>query len=593
MKVKQIKTIFELAQQAFGKYKKQIFTIFGLGFLCGLLEGIGINALIPLFSFITDSKEGSSDFVSQMIRRAFEISHIDFRLKYLLVFIALLFVGKTLVLIFANYLKVRITADYERDMRNYLFSRTLGAKWGYLLKEKLGKLETVLMTDVNRGGAMLGQLAEGIMVFTTLAVYAFIAINISAITTAITLAMGVILFFVFKPLMSGTRRASKEISKIYKNVAHFTNENILGLKTIKSMAVEPAVVIAGKNYFGRLRDLTLEVFLYRNITLSLMQPISVIFILFVFAFSYKSANFNFAALAAIVYLIQRMFSHIQEFQSEMHKINAAAPFLQNVLKHKKEISEYQEKNIGAENFRFNNLLEFKDVWFSYKDKKEVLSGVNFSIGRGEMVGLIGPSGAGKTTIVDLILRLFNPSSGEILLDGKNIKKIKMKEWRQSIGYVSQDIFLMNDTIANNIRFYNDSILDKEIEEAAKLANIHGFIESCPEKFNTIIGERGIMLSAGQRQRIIIARILARQPKFLLLDEATSALDNESELKIQESIENLKGRVPVFIIAHRLSTVMNCDKVLTLENGKIIEEGEPRRLLGDKRSYFYRLYNTAG
>jgi ABC-type multidrug transport system fused ATPase/permease subunit len=215
--------------------------------------------------------------------------------------------------------------------------------------------------------------------------------------------------------------------------------------------------------------------------------------------------------------------------------------------------------------------------------------VNFSISRGEMVGLIGPSGAGKTTIVDLVLRLFNPTSGEILLDGKNIRKIKLKDWRKNIGYVSQDIFLINDTIANNIKFYDDSISDKEIEEAAKSANIYDFIQNCPEKFETNIGERGIMLSVGQRQRIIIARVLARQPKFLLLDEATSALDNESELKIKESIDGLKGKVPVFIIAHRLSTVMNCDKVLAIENGKIIEQGEPKKLLNDKKSYFYQIY----
>jgi ABC-type multidrug transport system fused ATPase/permease subunit len=589
MKVKQVRTIIELAQQAFGKYKKQIFMIAGLGFLCGLLEGIGINALIPLFSFVTGSNESGNDFISQVIKRSFEILRIDFRLKYLLVFIALLFIIKTIVLIFANYLKVRITADYEREMRNYLFSRTLKAKWRYLLKEKLGKLETVLMTDVNRGASMLEQLAEAIMVFTTLAVYAFVAINISIPITLITLLMGIILFFVFKPLMSGTRRASKETSSVYRSVAHFANENILGLKTIKSMAIEFAVAQTGKKYFGRLRDLILEVFLYRNITISVMQPISVIFILFVFAFSYKSANFNFAALAAIVYLIQRIFSYIQEFQSGMHKVSAAVPFLQNVLKHEKEIAEYQEKNIGMDNFRFNNLLEFKDVKFSYKKEKDVLAGVNFSISRGEMVGLIGPSGAGKTTIVDLVLRLFNPTSGEILLDGKNIRKIKLKDWRKNIGYVSQDIFLINDTIANNIKFYDDSISDKEIEEAAKSANIYDFIQNCPEKFETNIGERGIMLSVGQRQRIIIARVLARQPKFLLLDEATSALDNESELKIKESIDGLKGKVPVFIIAHRLSTVMNCDKVLAIENGKIIEQGEPKKLLNDKKSYFYQIY----
>jgi len=185
--------------------------------------------------------------------------------------------------------------------------------------------------------------------------------------------------------------------------------------------------------------------------------------------------------------------------------------------------------------------------------------------------------------------LFYPSKGEILLDNVNISGISLSEWRKKIGYVSQDIFLKNDTIANNIKFYNN-ITNKDVEEVAKMANIYDFIQKCPQKFNTMIGERGIMLSAGQRQRVIIARVLARKPEFLVLDEATSALDNESELKIQKVIENLKKKVTVLVIAHRLSTIINSDKLYILEKGKIIEEGSPKELLKDKESYFTKVYN---
>jgi ABC-type multidrug transport system fused ATPase/permease subunit len=204
--------------------------------------------------------------------------------------------------------------------------------------------------------------------------------------------------------------------------------------------------------------------------------------------------------------------------------------------------------------------------------------------------LIGPSGSGKTTIADLLLRLFKPDSGQITIDGKDINKLDLVEWRRNIGYVSQDIFLMNGTIADNIRFYDDSIGDEAIAKAAKMANIDSFIESCPDKYNTVIGERGVMLSAGQRQRIIIARVLGRNPKLLILDEATSALDNESEIQIQKVIEGLRGKLTVLVIAHRLSTIINSDKLIVLENGNIKEEGKPEDLLRDKDSYFYKVYN---
>ena len=207
-----------------------------------------------------------------------------------------------------------------------------------------------------------------------------------------------------------------------------------------------------------------------------------------------------------------------------------------------------------------------------------------------MIGLIGPSGAGKTTTVDLLLRLFRPQSGELLIDGVNIDEMDKKSWRNNIGYVSQDIFLLNDTIENNIRFYDDSLSPKDIADATKSANIYDFIETLPDKLQTIVGERGIQLSGGQRQRIVLARILARKPSILILDEATSALDNESEHKIQEAIRDLRGKLTIIIVAHRLSTVIHSNRILVLKDGIIAEEGSPQELLNNTKSYFYKNYN---
>ena len=150
--------------------------------------------------------------------------------------------------------------------------------------------------------------------------------------------------------------------------------------------------------------------------------------------------------------------------------------------------------------------------------------------------------------------------------------------------------MQNDTISNNIKFYNDDISEQDIIEGAKMANIYDFINNLPNKFQTIIGERGVLLSGGQRQRIIIARILARKPKLLILDEATSALDNESEIQVQKVIENLKGKITALVIAHRLSTIINSDRLLVIDKGKIVEQGKPQELLRDKETYFYKVYN---
>jgi ABC-type multidrug transport system fused ATPase/permease subunit len=220
----------------------------------------------------------------------------------------------------------------------------------------------------------------------------------------------------------------------------------------------------------------------------------------------------------------------------------------------------------------------------------VLKNLNLIISKGETVGLIGSSGSGKTTIADLIIRLFNPTGGKIIMDETDISEINLKNWRNNIGYVSQDIFLLNDTIENNIKFYSD-LSEEEVIKAAKLANIYDFIMEQPKKFDSLVGERGLKLSAGQRQRIILARVIARKPQILILDEATSALDNESESLIQQALENLHGKITILMIAHRLSTVMNADKLFVLENGEIIEEGVPRVLLENKGSEFSKIYNA--
>lgn len=588
--LKRLFQIYKLSKQAFGEYKLQVFILTSLGFISGILGGVGINAVIPMFSFFAGQKNESTDFISTYIKKFFLLLNIDFTLKYLLIFIVCVFILKAAVLIIFSYINIRITSRYEEKIRSKLFKATLGAEWPYLLKQKLGHLEVILRTNVENSKSLFIQISNIIMTLTSLVAYTLVAINISLYITLITFALGGALFFLFKPFIFRVRKVSYEWEEINRQLSHFINETILGLKTVKIMSINDKIIRVGKEYFSRMRKIIIKSHIYSIFTSSLMEPISIIFIAVIFTFSFKKPNFNFAALIAVVYLAKQIFIYITNLHQQLLSMNATVPFLKKVLDYEKQIFTNAENNSGKSNFKFNDKLEFRKVSFFYSEKQEILSDVSFEVKKGMIVGLIGPSGAGKTTIVDLILRLFNPASGEILLDNKPITEIDLDDWRKNIGYVSQDIFLMNDTIANNIKFYDDSIGQKEIEEAAKMANIYEFIMSCPNGFETVVGERGVLLSGGQRQRLIIARVLARKPQLLILDEATSALDNESEIKIQQVINGLKNKVTVLAIAHRLSTVINSDKLIVLENGRITEEGEPEELLKDKKSYFSKVYN---
>ena len=240
----------------------------------------------------------------------------------------------------------------------------------------------------------------------------------------------------------------------------------------------------------------------------------------------------------------------------------------------------------------NISIRFDNITFSYpSSQSNILKNINIDVRSGETVAIVGKSGSGKTTLLDLIPRLYDPDSGNIFFNNVNIKDISLNKIRTYISYVGQDFTLFNDTIFNNIAYGELSASDSDkVIEASSFANALDFINNFPEKFDTIVGQSGVLLSGGQRQRIAIARALLKNAPILLLDEATSALDTESEKLIQKSISKLSENKTTIIIAHRLSTVMNADKIIVIDDGNVVECGKHEELINNKSSYFM-LYNS--
>ena len=234
-------------------------------------------------------------------------------------------------------------------------------------------------------------------------------------------------------------------------------------------------------------------------------------------------------------------------------------------------------------------ITFKNVSFSYEQNNKVLSNININIEKGKTVALVGPSGGGKTTLCSLIPRFYDVDSGEILIDNKNIKDVTLKSLRSSIGVVQQDVYMFGGSIKENIAYGKPGASDEEIIEAAKNANIHDFIMSLDDGYDTYVGERGTRLSGGQKQRISIARVFLKNPEILILDEATSALDNESERHIQLSLEKLSKDRTTLVIAHRLSTIKNADEIIVIVNGRTTERGNHVDLM-KKNGLYAKYYN---
>jgi subfamily B ATP-binding cassette protein MsbA len=266
---------------------------------------------------------------------------------------------------------------------------------------------------------------------------------------------------------------------------------------------------------------------------------------------------------------------------------ASAERIFTLLDTKPQVVEIKNPtNLGE----FKDSLEYKNVCFEYqKGEEQVLDSVSFKINKGEVAALVGPSGSGKSTIADLIPRFYDVSSGEIIIDGNDLKNLSLSSLRGNMGIVTQEVILFNDTIKNNISYAQPEKSMDQIKDAAKAANALEFIENTPDGFETVVGERGVKLSGGQKQRIAIARALLKNPSILILDEATSALDTESEKKVQTAIESLMKDRTALVIAHRLSTVQKADKIIVIDKGKVVEIGSHETLF-EKNGIYKRLYD---
>mgnify|MGYP003393657227 CR=1 FL=1 len=563
----------QLLWQAFGSYKSYLVTLVVLGIVASGLEALSVNILIPLFSFFGEDKSATTDPISRFIIHIFDYLNLPFTLVTILSLICFLFVVKAIILFTFGYLKNKIKNEYERNLKDSIFSRILSAQWPYLLKQKQGYIETIFTVDVIRTSSTIETLSSIIITITGLFTYLVVAINISQAVTAMTLVFSALGFAVFKPLISLARSVSRKSIDLQKETMHHVSESTGGIKLIKILGAEIEVSKLGKILSKEYEKLQNRATMLLQLSTVFIKPLSVIFISFILVFSYYYTSYNMGALIAIVYLVQQMFGYVHNLQTYIHTLNERIPYIQTVLNYQKEMVEAQEKynERDGKPLVFSKNISFNNVVFSYTPHKKILDGVSLTIPRGAMVGFVGESGAGKTTIFDLVTRLFEPDSGEILIDGVNIKDLKLDDLRGAMGYVSQEMFLLSTSIADNIRFYDSSITDEKIIDSAKKANIFTFVDGLPDKFDTLVGERGVKLSFGQRQRIIIARALARDPQILLLDEATSALDNESEFYIKETLSKLKGEITILIIAHRLSTLSDADKTFALKDGKIVEQ----------------------
>lgn len=572
----------------FGSYKRSIAVLIVLGLLGGFLESIGVSILVPLFAHMLQQPIAGTGIIIDLFEWFFSVTGLEMRLRVLLPLIVIAFTLRGVVQWAFDYVRTSITTDYERNMRRDLYRKFLAAEWPFLIRQRLGHTENEMMLGVSTTTKLLSNVATSILTLTSLFAYVVVAFTLSIEMTLATLAAGAVVLYAFKPLFRKTRHYGLATVALGKQLAHDINETVLGLKSIKATSRERAVGEHMLADFEAFRSLRMKQSMNSAVAKAAVQPLSVVFVAVAFAYAFNRPGFDLASFVIIIFLIQRIFLYVDRVQAVIADLNQQIPYAASVINFVRTFDEHKERQEGGEPFQFESTIELKEVSFWYRKSEPVLKNVSIQIRKGDTVGIIGPSGAGKTTVADLLLRLFKPSAGSIMVDDKSLDSIKLPEWRSRVAYVSQEFFLLNDSILANVSFYDDTIIESAAQEALQTVGLGDLIAKLPEGIRTSVGERGIELSAGQRQRIALARALARKPAVLILDEATSALDGESEKAIHDALQKLHGSITMVIIAHRLTTVMETDRIVVIDKGTIAEEGTPQDLLKNEQSYFYRL-----
>ena len=509
------------------------------------------------------------------------------RLKALLLFSGLVFVlyGMKNVFTYLSAVEISIIrTNVVRDLRNALFRKAMHLPMSYYDRTRKGDVLSRFSSDmVEYEENILNSVQQLLVAVISMVLYLAMLFYLNVKLTLFVLCMLPVVAFVISGLSRRLKRQSKEVQEKNSYLISLTDETIGGLKVIKSYT---AIDFSNRRFREFNRGYTRQrIAMVRRIYAA--SPVSdflgnviVIGILLFGAWLVFTGDQGLSSELFISYvmLFVLMIPPAKELTtaiSQMKKGRACADRIEAFLKEREETNLADQM---CQTVQTNNAVELRHVGFSYKPGVPVLTDINLTIPRGSTVALVGGSGSGKSTIVDLICRFYDYSEGEILFNGMPIRSMSLNSLRNSIGVVAQDTLLFNDTVFGNIAFGHPEATADEIRTAAKVAQAHEFIMQLPDGYDTNLGEGGSLLSGGQRQRISIARALLRNPELLILDEATSALDTEAERMLQQTLDHvLEGRTAI-VIAHRLSTVRNADRIVVLDAGRIVESGTHDELM---------------
>ncbi|MCJ8152577.1 ABC transporter transmembrane domain-containing protein [Chryseobacterium sp. SSA4.19] len=589
-------------------YKKSIAAGIFFNILYALFNIIAMLFFMPVLNILFDKEtkkidsqpvyEGISNagtFLKDSFNYNIQQLQIEKGPEYILLITCILFISMFFLRNIFSYLsEFYLTfsrTGVSRDFRIKLHDKILELPVSFFTNSRKGDVFARITSDVsevesNILNSLIDIIRSPIVIIITMGYLLYSNFQLTIFTLIVFPIMGTLISIIGKSLKKDTGEAQNELGKMYS----FVDETLVGLKIIKIFDASPQIKRRFDEVLNKIRHLSLRLFKKKALASPVSELLGAVTIGMIVYFGGRLAiqgrglsGSEFITYIALFYTILQPLKALSSAISNLQKGEVSAKRIFEILDadyHIKELNDAKEIQ------GFGRSVEFKNITFGYEER-DVLNNFSLSIPKGKTVALVGQSGSGKSTITNLITRFYDVNAGEILVDGENIKKIKLSSYRKLFGLVTQDNILFNDTIRHNISLGKPNASLEEIQAAAKVANAHDFIMDLPDQYDTNIGDAGGKLSGGQKQRISIARAVLKNPPIMILDEATSALDTESERFVQYALEKMMENRTSLVIAHRLSTIQKADWIVVMEKGNIIEQGTHHELIA-KRGMYHKL-----
>jgi len=572
----------------------RVYLVFVLAALAALAEGLGIVMILPLLAAIDGMGSDTSTGLGARLVDAMHWLGLGDSVLAILIMIAGFFLLKGLFLFLAYGYATYLQGQLLREIKERLYDAYSRMRLQYYVTRDTGHFINVINKQIHgfliTFDAMIHLGKALIMVL----LYFGIALAVAWKFGVMAIIMGFILFAAFRHLNIYIRDLSRKNSAESGVLSRLLIQSLQSFKYLAATGQGDSLRQQTLASIKRVRGQLVRMGLAKAFTKAVREPVAVISILVIVIVQIYWLNQALGPILVSILLFYRGLNGVMDLQNRwqaaLSNMGSVEMVQDEFAVQAKEREPDGHRVIGP----LTRGIELREVFFSYDEHQEdVLSGISLVIPARTSVALVGESGSGKSTLADLLTLMLRPRAGQVLIDGVPAETVRLSSWRQQIGFVSQETVVFDDTIANNISLWQgdvekDASLFDRVREAARQAHVAHVIESLPQGYNTMVGERGVRLSGGQRQRLFLARELFKRPNLLILDEATSALDSESENAIQRSIEALHGKVTVVLIAHRLATIRNVDKVVLIEQGRVAEEGRFDFLRDDDRTRFSRL-----